>query len=59
MIKVSRGGGIDEGENEIAGLIRELKEETGAQGVRKVEAFILKVIVEQLLVRYHFLNCCR
>jgi ADP-ribose pyrophosphatase YjhB (NUDIX family) len=33
------GGGIDEGEDEIAGLIRELKEETGAQGVRNVEAF--------------------
>jgi len=33
------GGGIDEGEGEIAGLIRELKEETGAQGVRNVKAF--------------------
>jgi len=33
------GGGIDEGEDEITGLIRELKEETGAQGVRNVEAF--------------------
>jgi len=33
------GGGIDEGEDEIAGLIRELKEETGAQGVRNVKAF--------------------
>jgi len=33
------GGGIDEGEDEISGLIRELKEETGAQGVRNVEAF--------------------
>ena len=33
------GGGIDEGEDEIEGLIRELKEETGAQGVRNVEAF--------------------
>jgi 8-oxo-dGTP pyrophosphatase MutT (NUDIX family) len=33
------GGGIDEGEDEIAGLIRELSEETGAQGVRNVEAF--------------------
>lgn len=33
------GGGIDEGEDEVAGLIRELKEETGAQGVRNVKAF--------------------
>lgn len=33
------GGGIDEGENEIEGLIRELKEETGAQGVRNVKPF--------------------
>lgn len=33
------GGGIDEGEDEIEGLIRELKEETGAQGVRNVQAF--------------------
>ncbi len=33
------GGGIDEGEDEIAGLIRELKEETGEQGVRNVKAF--------------------
>jgi 8-oxo-dGTP pyrophosphatase MutT (NUDIX family) len=33
------GGGIDQGEDEIAGLIRELKEETGAQGVRNVKAF--------------------
>ncbi len=33
------GGGIDDGEDEIAGLIRELKEETGAQGVRNVKAF--------------------
>ena len=33
------GGGIDEGEDEIAGLIRELNEETGAQGVRNVKAF--------------------
>jgi 8-oxo-dGTP pyrophosphatase MutT (NUDIX family) len=33
------GGGIDEGEDEIAGLIRELKEETGAQGVRNVKPF--------------------
>jgi len=33
------GGGIDEGEDEVAGLIRELQEETGASGVRNVEAF--------------------
>lgn len=33
------GGGIDEGEDEIAGLIRELKEETGAQGVRNIRPF--------------------
>jgi len=33
------GGGIDEGEDEITGLIRELKEETGAQGVHNVKAF--------------------
>lgn len=33
------GGGIDEGEDEIEGLIRELKEETGAQGIRNVQPF--------------------
>lgn len=33
------GGGIDDGEDEVSGLIRELKEETGAQGVRNVTAF--------------------
>ena len=33
------GGGIDEGEDEIEGLIRELEEETGAQGIRNVRAF--------------------
>jgi ADP-ribose pyrophosphatase YjhB (NUDIX family) len=33
------GGGIDDGEDEITGLIRELKEETGAQGVCNVKAF--------------------
>ena len=33
------GGGIDEGEDEVAGLIRELKEETGALGVHNVKAF--------------------
>lgn len=33
------GGGIDEGEDKVAGLMRELNEETGAQGVRNVRAF--------------------
>jgi ADP-ribose pyrophosphatase YjhB (NUDIX family) len=33
------GGGIDEGENQVEGLIRELTEETGAQNIRNVEAF--------------------
>ena len=33
------GGGIDEGEDVVAGLMRELKEETGAQGIRNVEPF--------------------
>ena len=33
------GGGIDEGEDEVEGLIRELKEETGAAGVRNVKPF--------------------
>lgn len=33
------GGGIDEGENQIEGLIRELAEETGAQNIRNVKAF--------------------
>jgi ADP-ribose pyrophosphatase YjhB (NUDIX family) len=33
------GGGIDDGEDEVAGLIRELQEETGAQGVCNVKAF--------------------
>lgn len=33
------GGGIDEGEDEIAGLIRELQEETGAQGIKNVTPF--------------------
>ena len=33
------GGGIDEGEDEVAGLIRELQEETGALGVRNIKPF--------------------
>lgn len=33
------GGGIDGGENQVEGLIRELTEETGAQNIRNVEAF--------------------
>ena len=33
------GGGIDEGEDNIAGLTRELKEEAGGQGVRNVAPF--------------------
>lgn len=33
------GGGIDDGEDEIAGLVRELQEETGARGVRNIKAF--------------------
>jgi len=33
------GGGIDVGESNIAGLIRELKEETGAHNVQGIEAF--------------------
>jgi len=33
------GGGIDDGEDDIAGLIRELQEETGASGIRNVKAF--------------------
>lgn len=33
------GGGIADGEDEITGLIRELQEETGAQGVRNIKAF--------------------
>jgi len=33
------GGGVDEGETLIAGLIRELKEETGAHNVQNIEAF--------------------
>jgi 8-oxo-dGTP pyrophosphatase MutT (NUDIX family) len=33
------GGGIDEGEDEVTGLIRELQEETGALGVRNIKPF--------------------
>ena len=33
------GGGIDDGEDKVAGLIRELQEETGAQGICNVKAF--------------------
>lgn len=33
------GGGIDDHEDEIEGLIRELSEETGAQNVRNIRAF--------------------
>ena len=33
------GGGIDDGESNIEGLVRELKEETGAQNVRHIQAF--------------------
>lgn len=33
------GGGIDEGEDKIAGMKREMEEETGAQNIRNIEAF--------------------
>lgn len=33
------GGGIEDGEDDVAGLIRELQEETGAEGVCNVKAF--------------------
>ncbi len=33
------GGGVDEGEDHVEGLIRELQEETGAQNIRDVEPF--------------------
>jgi ADP-ribose pyrophosphatase YjhB (NUDIX family) len=33
------GGGIDDREDEVAGLKRVLQEETGAQGIRNVRAF--------------------
>ncbi|MCG6467119.1 NUDIX domain-containing protein, partial [Vibrio parahaemolyticus] len=31
------GGGIDEGEDVIAGLVRELEEETGAQNIHSIK----------------------
>lgn len=33
------GGGIDEGEDKIEGMIRELQEETGAQNIKNIEPF--------------------
>ncbi|MEW6990982.1 NUDIX hydrolase [Colwelliaceae bacterium 6441] len=33
------GGGVDEGETIIDGLVRELKEETGAHNVQNIQAF--------------------
>ncbi len=33
------GGGIDDGESQIEGLIRELTEETGAQNIRDIKEF--------------------
>lgn len=33
------GGGIDEGESNVDGLIRELKEETGAHNVQNIQEF--------------------
>lgn len=33
------GGGVDEGENIVDGLVRELKEETGAHNVQNIEEF--------------------
>lgn len=33
------GGGIDKGEDAVSGLIRELREETGAKGVRNIKPF--------------------
>lgn len=33
------GGGLDLGEDKIEGLIRELREETGAQGIKNIEPF--------------------
>jgi len=33
------GGGLDEGEDKIAGMKRELMEETGARGIKNIQAF--------------------
>ncbi|WP_104402087.1 NUDIX hydrolase [Vibrio penaeicida] len=33
------GGGLDEGEDIIAGMVRELEEETGAQNIRNIKPF--------------------
>ena len=33
------GGGLDLGENKIEGMMRELNEETGAQGIRNIQPF--------------------
>lgn len=33
------GGGLDEGEDKIAGMKRELNEETGALGIKNIQAF--------------------
>ncbi|MCV5389675.1 NUDIX domain-containing protein, partial [Escherichia coli] len=33
------GGGIDEGEDVIAGLVRELEEEAGAQNIHSIKPF--------------------
>lgn len=33
------GSDLNEGEDDVAGLVRELREETGARGVRNINAF--------------------
>ena len=33
------GGGLDEGENKLEGMMRELREETGATGIRNIKSF--------------------
>lgn len=33
------GGGLDEGEDKIAGMMRELREETGATGIKNIKPF--------------------
>lgn len=33
------GGGLDVGEDQVEGMIRELREETGAQGIRNIQPF--------------------